>query len=222
MDNKEIFRNWFYKTNKEQFEIRQKMVGQQIVAAFYSPFVDGWDIEIKDETIFHIPMGFITLQLSDNNYYRINTSYQSWCGGIFGILIEPIDFNKFSETIFETDKAYFNSNKNWSTISNSELLSIDWNWKREPNCKLDGQTLTLNQAENYLYEDCFVPDNLVFHFSNGETIYFFSLEPDAEIVNNKTYTLISGGEEIMVFFKADRLKKWEINTLGFEILIDGK
>ena len=62
-----------------------------------------------------------------------------------------------------------------------------------------------------------MPESFLFHFDNDISVFFFALEPDALFEDEKTYTLISGGEEILIFFDKADLKRWNINTIGFQI-----
>jgi len=84
---------------------------------------------------------------------------------------------------------------------------------------LNGQTLTTEQVEKFIYEYSVIPDNFIFHFSNGQKIHFFALEPDTKIEDKGIYTFVHGGEEIMIFFDENRLNYWELITVGFEIIL---
>lgn len=214
INHKEIDKKYF-KMLYQQAELRKEMVGQRIIAAFYTSKIEGYNIDIKDSTIIHIPTGSIILQLSNHNYYQIYTNYQTWSGGEYGLMLKKLDINKFEK--LKTDKNYFEENTNWQLLNKQKIISIQWNWKTAPNCTLDKQGLTARQAKELIYIGCW-PDNFIFHFSNEQKIYFFALEPDSEIEPKKTYTLISGGEEIMIFFDETKLKHWEITTIGFEII----
>jgi hypothetical protein len=105
----------------------------------------------------------------------------------------------------------------WNDIKSAKINQIEWNWKREPNCKLNGQRFEISEVQKYLYEDCFAPDNLAFHFDNGKSIYFFALEPDEEVIEKQIYKFIGGAEEIMIFSDKTRLNFWGITTIGFQI-----
>jgi hypothetical protein len=108
----------------------------------------------------------------------------------------------------------------WKGTKGAKIKQVDWNWKREPDCKLNGQSISIRQSHKFLSEDSFIPESLVFHFDNDKSIFFFALEPDEQNEEKKTYTLISGGEEIIIFFDKADLKRWNINTLGFQIRHD--
>jgi hypothetical protein len=47
-DLKKIFEDFFLRTLNEQSLIRNEMIGHKVVAIYYAPKVDGWDIDIKD------------------------------------------------------------------------------------------------------------------------------------------------------------------------------
>lgn len=214
------FRNFFEKFLQEQNRIRQELIGQGIEEIFYMTEVEGWDIKIKDETAIHLPYGYLNFTATSGQSYRINTNYQTFCGGIFGIALERLNTNETHNPASVPLIDYMLSDERWTAIKDTKITHIDWNWKREPNCRLDGQTLTMKKAEKYVFEDCFAPDNLAFHFNNGRTVYFFAHEPDEENIENQTYKLLSGGEEIMIFFDMARLQEWGISSLGFLILVD--
>jgi hypothetical protein len=108
----------------------------------------------------------------------------------------------------------------WNCIKDEKIKQVNWYWKREPNCKLNGQSLTINKVQKYLFEDCFLPESLAFHFGNTKAIYFFALEPDEELVDKKTHKLLSGGEEIMIFLDDKKFEDWNISSIGFQIQID--
>jgi hypothetical protein len=217
---KNDFKVFFKKFLQEQNGIRQELIGQSIAEIFYTPEVEGWDIDIKDATAIHLPYGYLNFTTISGQYYRINTNYQTFWGGIFGIALERRITNETHNSASVPLINYMLSDERWTAIKGAKISQIDWNWKREPNCRLDGQTLTTKKAEKYLFEDSFAPDNLVFHFDNGMTVYFFALEPDEENYGQQTYKLLSGGEEIMIFFSRVRLQDWGISSLGFQILVD--
>jgi len=173
-------------------------------------------LRTKDSSVIHVQTGFIILQLSNDTYYQLNTTYQTYAGGEFGIMLKKLDAEKFENEKYLSDKNYFKIDKNWQSVDNEEIVNIHWNWKIEPNCKLNGQTL---QVEKFIYEDSVIPNNFIFHFSNGQKIHFFVLEPDTKIEDKEIYTFVHGGEEIMIFFDENRLNYWELTTVGFEILL---
>ena len=219
-NNKAHFISWFDKTIQEQSVIRQELIGQSITGIFYTPKVEGWDIDIKDKEVIHLPLGYLTFATSCGNNYRINTNYQSWCGGIFGIMLERIiRIETHNPTVFPLTNQLLLADK-WNYIKGAKIKQVDWYWKREPNCKLNGQSLTIKKVQKYLFEDCFLPESLVFHFDNAKSSYFFALEPDKEFVDKKTYKLISGGEEIMIFLDNKKFKNWDITSIGFQIQVD--
>ena len=67
------FKDWFDKTINNQLEIRQELVGQSITEIFYTSQVDGWDIHIKDETVVHLPLGYLTFVTSKGHIYEFAT-----------------------------------------------------------------------------------------------------------------------------------------------------
>jgi len=218
--HREKFRSWFDTTINEQFQLRHELVGQTLEGIFYTPKVDGWDIELTDSGAIHLPLGYLTMATSTGNFYRMDTNYQSWSGGIFGILLSKIDvIETHNPQVFPLVKQFFQNNT-WDSFKGAKIKQIDWNWKREPNCKQDGKILSIKQAHKYLLEDSFVPESFVFHFDNNKNVFFFALEPDTLLEDQKTYTLISGGEEILIFFDKADLKRWNINTIGFQIRQD--
>lgn len=210
------FNTWFDKTINEQLEIRQELIGQTIAEIFYTPKVEGWDIAIKDETVIHLPLGYLTFVTSNGHIYEINTNYQSFCGGLFGITLNKKDSKETHNPIAYALTNYMLLDKKWSDISKFKISKIEWNWK-EPTCNANQQVLTKRDIKKYLFADCFVPENFVFHFDNGQKVYFFALEPDEEILDKQTYKLLSCGEEIMIFFDESKLQNWNINTIGFQI-----
>ena len=219
-NHKTHFISWFDKTIKEQSVIRQELIGQSFTGIFYTPKVEGWDINITDEEVIHLPLGHLTFATSTGNNYQINTNYQSWCGGIFGIMLEKV---VTTETHIPTDSQLTNHmllNDKWNYIKDAKLKQVDWYWKREPNCKLNGQSLTISSVQNYLFEDSFVPESLAFHFDNSKSLYLFALEPDEKLVEKKAYKLLSGGEELMIFFNNKKFRNWGITSIGFQILAD--
>lgn len=214
---KEMFKSWFDTTIAQQFQLRQELVGQTLEGIFYTSKVEGWDIDLEGSGVIHLPLGYLTLETTTGKLYRIDTNYQSWCGGIFGILLSKIDVNEtHNATVFPLVNQLLHD-EIWDSIKGAKIKQIDWNWKRETNCKLDGQILSIKKAYKYLSEDSFVPENLVFHFDNDKSIFFFALEPDEQLEDKKSYTLIGGGEEILIFFDKADLKHWNINTIGFQI-----
>lgn len=217
---KEKFKSWFDTTINQQFQLRQELVGQTLEGIFYTSKVDGWDIELEDSGAIHLPLGYLTIVTTTGNLYRIDTNYQSWCGGIFGILLSKIDVKEtHNATVFPLVNQLLHD-ETWDSIKEAKIKQIDWNWKREPHCKLNGQILSIKQAHKYLSEDSFVPESFVFHFDNDKSIFFFALEPDEQLEDKKSYTLISGGEEILILFDKADLKRWNINTIGFQIRQD--
>jgi hypothetical protein len=220
MDTHKIhFKAWFNKTINDQLEIRQELIGQSIAEIFYTPKVEGWDINIKDETIIHLPLGYLTIVTSLGHIYEINTNYQSFCGGLFGIMLaKKLTKETHSLAAFPLTN-YILLDKKWSDISKFKLSQIDWNWN-EPTFNPNQHVLIKSKAQKYIFEDCFLPESFVFHFDNGQKVYFFSFEPDAEIKDNQTYKLLSCGEEIMIFFDETKLLDWDIKTTGFQILVD--
>jgi hypothetical protein len=217
---REKFRSSFDTTIRKQFQLRQELVGQTLEGMYYTSKVEGWDIEFDGSGAIHIPLGYLTFGTTIGNFYRIHTIYQTWCGGIFGILLEKITENEtHNPKAFPLINQFFQDEK-WKSIKGAKIKEVDWNWKCEPDCKLNGQSLSIKQSHKFLSEDSFVPESLVFHFDNDKSIFFFALEPDEEIEEKKTYTLISGGEEIIIFFDTADLKRWNINTLGFQIRQD--
>ena len=213
------FKTWFDKTINDQSEIRQELIGQTIAEIFYTPKVEGWDITIKDETVIHLPLGYLTFVTSSGRIYEINTNYQSFYSGLFGITLNKQDSKEtHNPTAFDLIN-YMLLDKKWSDLSKFKIGKIEWNWK-EPSCKANKQILTKREIKNYLFKDCFVPENLVFHFDNGQKVYFFALEPDGEMLDTETYKLISCGEEIMIFLDESKLQNWNINTIGFQIQLD--
>lgn len=216
---KAIFKKYFLKTIQEQSSIRKEMIGKSIDAIYYAPKVEGLNVDIKDESVIHVPMGYLTLQLPDSQLYRLNTNYQTWWGGIYGILIERIHAVDFFNNKFKPEENQIVYNKSWQFIRGQRIENIKWNWKTEPYDKNEGKILTAKEALDYLYEDSFLPNNLVFKFENNKSIYFFALEPDAEVSDKSIYTFIPGGEEIMVFLDESKLPTWNIFNKGFEIEI---
>ena len=216
---KEHFKSWFDRTIKEQSEIRQELIRQSITEIFYTLRVEGWDINIKDETVLHLPLGYLIFVTSSGNIYEINTNYQSFCGGLFGIMLHKRDTKETHNSTAFPLINYMLLDKKWSNISKLKINQIEWNWN-EPTYKASEQILTKQEAGRYLFEDCFVPENKAFHFDNGQKIYFFALEPDEEITNRQTYKLLSCGEELIVFLDETKLQNWNINTIGFQIQVD--
>lgn len=215
--HREKFKSWFGKTINEQFQLRHELVGQALEGIFYTPKVDGWDIELTGSGAIHLPLGYLTIATTTGQFYRMDTNYQSWCSAIFGILLSKINVNEtHNPNVFPLVNQFF-QDETWDNIKGAKIKQIDWNWKRGPNCKLDGKTLSNRQAQRYLFEDSFVPESFVFHFDNGNSVFFFALEPDTLLEDQKTYTLISGGEEILILFDQADLKRWNINTIGFQI-----
>ena len=217
---KEQFKSWFDTTIQEQFKIREELIGQSVEGIFYTPQVDGWDIDLKGNNAVHLPLGYLTFVTSAGNTYRMETNYQTWCGGIFGIMLEKIIKNETHNPIVFPLINQFLQNEKWNIIKDAKIKQVDWNWKRETDCKLNGQNLSIREAHKFLLEDSFAPESLVFHFDNNKSIFFFALEPDEEICDKQTYTLISGGEEIMIFFDETDLKRWDIHIIGFQIRPD--
>ena len=214
---REKFKSWFDTIINQQFQLRQELVGQTLEGIYYTSKVDGWDIDLTDSGVVHLPLGYLTIATTTGHFYRMDTNYQSWCGGIFGILLSKIDVNEsHNPNVFPLVNQFF-QDETWDNIKGAKIKQIDWNWKREPNCKLDGQILSIKQAHKYLVEDSFVPESFLFHFDNDISVFFFALEPDALFEDEKTYTLISGGVEILIFFDKADLKRWNINTIGFQI-----
>lgn len=214
------FKSWFDANFKEQFTIRQELIGQSLDGIFYTPKVEGWDIDLKENNVIHLPLGYLTFVTSNGNNYRIHTNYQTWSGGIFGIILKKTINNEVHiPTVFPLVN-YILQDEKWKIIKGSKIKQVDWNWKREPNCKLNEQSLSLTEIQKYLLEDSFVPESLVFHFDNDKCIYFFAFEPDEENVENQTFKLLSGGEEIMIFFNDIDLKRWDITSIGFQIRPD--
>lgn len=213
------FKDWFDKTINNQLEIRQELVGQSITEIFYTSQVDGWDIHIKDETVVHLPLGYLTFVTSKGHIYEINTDYQSFNGGLFGIMLTRKGTKEnHNPTAFPLTN-YMLLEKKWCDINKLKINQIDWNWN-EPTFNSNQQTLTKSEAYEYIFEDCFLPENLVFRFDNGRKIYFFSFEPDAKIKDKETYKLLRGGEEIMIFFDETKFQSWDINTIGFQLLAE--
>ena len=213
------FKAWFDKTIKEQFEIRQELIGQSIVEIFYTPKVEGWDINIIDDTVIHLPLGYLTFVTSNGLIYEINTNYQSFCGGLFGIMLTKKTTRETHNPTVYTLTNYTQMDKKWNDISKNKISKVEWNWK-EPTLKSNQVVLTRNEVQKYIFEDCFVPENLVFEFDNKQKILFFGLEPDTENTEVQTYSLISCGEEIMIFLDETKLKNWNINTIGYQIEIN--
>jgi hypothetical protein len=112
---------------------------------------------------------------------------------------------------------YLSIDKRWEFLKNNIICDISWNWKRGLLKVDDGLTLPLNQAKKYLFEDCFVPESLIFHFTNNTILYLFALEPDGNLTANNSYNLIGCGEEIMIFIGNSKLKDWGISNIGFQI-----
>ncbi len=217
---KEQFQTWFDTTIEKQFQLRQELAGQIIEGIFYTSKVDGWDIEVEKSGAVHIPLGYLTLTTTTGNIYLVDTNYQTWYGGIFGILLKKLtDNNTHKPTVFPLINQ-FREDEKWNRIKGAKIRQVDWNWKREPECKLDGQSLSIKEVHKFLQEDSFVPESLVFHFDNDKSVFFFALEPNEQIDDKQTYTLISGGEEIIIFFDKADLRRWNINTLGFQIRQD--
>ena len=213
------FRDWFDKTLNDQSEIRQELIGQSITEIFYTPQVEGWDINIKDETVIHLPLGYLAFVTSKGHIYEINTNYQSYCGGLFGIMLtKQLTRETHNPTAFPLTN-YMLLDKKWSDVSKFKISQIDWNWN-EPTFNLNQQVLTKSEAQKHVFKDCFLPENFVFHFDNGQKLYFFSFEPDAEIKDKQTYKLLSCGEEIIIFFDETKLQSWDINKIGFQISVD--
>ena len=216
-DQKTLFADWFENTIKEQALIRKELAGQTITTIFYSSKVEGWGIDIKDETVNHLPYGFLTFETDKGNCYRIDTNYQTWSGGIFGIMLQKITADKIQDET-NTSINHLLIEKNWLAVDQCKIVHIEWNWTRRLNSRKSGLSiLALSKAKKYLFEDEFVPENLVFHFDNGKKIYFFALEPDEELLVSKTYKILGGSEEIMIFFEEGRLNDWDITSLGFQI-----
>ncbi len=186
------------------------MIGKGIDAIYYAPKVEGWE-EIKDKEVIHVPMGFLTIQLSDTTFYKLNTDYQSWCGGIFGIQIERIQAKEFFENKYVQDENNLNVNKNWQAIAGQRIRNIKWYWKTDSNEVLDGTVLNDEDALEFLFEDLFLPESIVFTFENNKKVYFSAFAPDSD------YKLITGAEEIMIFFDEAKLLQWGIASKGFEI-----
>ena len=216
---KEHFSNWFDRTIKEQSEIRQELIGQSIVEIFYSTRIQGWDIDIKDDTVIHLPLGYVTFVTSSGNIYEINTNYQSFCGGLFGLMLHRKSTKETHNPAEFPLTDFMLLDKKWSDIRNLKINQVDWNWN-DPTYKVNQRILTKQEVQKYLFDDCFVPESLVFHFDNKQKIYFFALEPDEEVVDNQTYRLMSCGEELMIFMDETKLQKWNINRIGFQIQVD--
>lgn len=135
-------------------------------------------------------------------------------------MLEKITNNEtHNPTVFPLINQFLQDEK-WNSIKGAMIKQVDWNWKRKPDCKLNGQMLSIREAHEFLLEDSFVPESLVFHFECNKSIFLFALEPDEEISEKQSYTLISGGEEMMIFFDEADLKQWDINTIGFQIRPD--
>jgi hypothetical protein len=213
------FKYSFDKTIKDQSEIRQELIGQTIVEIFYTPKVEGWDINIEDETVIHLPLGYLTFVTSTGLICEINTCYQSFCGGLFGIMLERKLTKETHNPVVYPLTNYMLIDKKWNDVSKFKITQINWNWN-EPTFKSNQQLLTKIEAQKYLFEDCFVPESFVFHFENGKKIYFFSFEPDEEIKDKQTYKLLTCGEELMIFLDETKLQTWGIKTFGFQIMVD--
>lgn len=213
---KENFKNWFDNTIRQQFAIRQELIGESITDVYYIPKAEGWGIDIKDETAIHLPYGNLTFQTTSGNTYRINTSYQTWCGGIFGIMLEKINTKGEPDPSVSLENQLLLDEK-WDSVKTAKINAIQWYWKRDKIYKPDKQKFTVDKVREYLFEDSFTPESLVFLFDNGKKIFFFALEPDEEFPKKNTYNLLGGGEEIMIFFDEGKLDRWNITSLGFEI-----
>ena len=114
---------------KEQFFIRNEIIGCHLQAIYYAPKLDAWDFDIKDESVIHIPMGILTFKLSNGNYYQLNTNYQEFNSGSFGILIDKIEEEAFLRNKFDLDIDYFNQLKVWDKFKKLSIESINWKWK---------------------------------------------------------------------------------------------
>jgi len=184
-NDKAHFISWFDRTIKEQFLVRQELIGQSIVEIFYTPKVEGWGIDIKVKDIIHLPLGYLTFVTSSGKNYRVNTNYQSWCGGLFGIMLERIESSETHDpTVFPLTN-YMLLDDKWNDIKGSKVKEVDWYWKREPNCKLTGQHLALGEVQDYLFEDCFLPESLVFHFDNTKKYTFLLLNRMKKLLRRK-------------------------------------
>src|SRR5579875_4028814 len=135
------FKSWFDTTINQQFQLRHELIGQILEGIFYTPTVDGWDIELTNSGAIHLPLGYLTLATTTGNLYRMDTSYQSLCGGIFGILLNKIEVNEtHNPTVFPLINQFLQDRK-WDCIRGAKIRQVDWNWKREPDCQLNGQKL---------------------------------------------------------------------------------
>jgi hypothetical protein len=215
-EHKKIFRDFFLEKTNEQFLIRSEMIGHHILSVYYTSKLEAWDFDIKDESVIHVPTGILTIKLSNGNYYQLNTNYQDLSGGSYGILIDKIEEKSFLRQKFDLDTDYFSELKRWDKFKKISIDSIKWKWNAKGKIYKRGTVLALKKiTEDFIYN--FVPESLVLKFDNNETIHILALEPDAEIPDKETYTLLSCGEEFMIFLDENKLEKWDLSNLGFEI-----
>ena len=217
-EHKELFQKYFKELIKEQSLIRNDMLGHSISSIYYTPKLDAWNIDIKDENIIHLPMGVVTLVLSNGKHYQINTNYQSWSGRSFGVLLKKLEKEEFTKNKLELDKDYYNKEHIWSPFQDVLITKVNWNWKTKLEEPKNGKKLSLSLASKYIFEDYFVPESLILEFENKEKVFFFGLEPDEKKTYNNTYSLIRGGEELIIFLNENKLERWNLKNIGFQII----
>lgn len=220
MNNQEVYRRnyskWIDNLFVQQQQLFEELIGQVIIEIRYTNELEGWDIDIQDESIIHIPMGFVNFKTEKGGYYRIITNFQSYQGGYYGILLEKYDEHELMTKLHEKDVNHYDQSI-WEPIHSQTIQKIEWNWKSISEKFMEGKEVTRTQIQQILYEKDLVLDNLIIHFSYGRKIFFFALEPDNKLEDKNTYYLLSGGEELMIFFDEEKLVKWDITTFGFKI-----
>jgi hypothetical protein len=194
-----------------------KLIGQKIIDVYYRDIMDGWDFEITDPDVRHVPEGILFLITNNIQFYKIDTSYQSWSGGEFGLVIKDSnqeDLNQmgYSSCLKTTDTNIF------SNVIGTEILEIRWHWKLEQIEPL--KSININILCTNITDKDYYPDNLEIAFKNGNRIYIFAAEPDNYLEESNTYTLIGAGEELMIFRTWKKAEEWGIKTKGFKIELE--
>jgi len=221
-EHKELFRDYVYHTIHEQSLIRDEMIGQSIVSIYYAPIIEGWDFDFKDKKVIHIPMGVLTIKMSNGLFYQMNTNYQDFGGGGFGVLLKKVSEDEFENSRYKLDLDYFGRGGVWNGFQRKKIDGVKCKWSSYSHFLKEDKEIDLVEVEEYLYRDYFVPVQLIFEFEDGQKLFFFALEPDDEIPEKSIYMLHQCGEELMIFFDEATIKYWGLNDKRISIIKNNK
>lgn len=213
-----LYRDWFKDTFIEQQQLLSTLVGQSIKEVIYTHQLEGWDIDLPQNNVIHIPTGFLIMLTHQENCYRLFPNFQDYDNTGFGMTIEALSHQELEEKKWETDQNQ-SATKQWSSVLHTTISSVNLHWRNH--IKQSSKRSEVRDLETVCSKLPTVnplPEILHIKFSNDQELILLAAEPDSDLDDHK-YTLLRFGEETMLFFDIKTLEAWGIPGVGYRIVL---